>query len=39
MLNDLGGLAELEERGDTVLIRGYSCPPTAVVPGHPGVCA
>ncbi len=38
LLNDMGGLAELEERGDTVLIRGYSCPLTAVVPGHPGVC-
>jgi predicted ArsR family transcriptional regulator len=38
LLNDLGGLAELEERGDTVLIRGYSCPLTAVAPGHPGVC-
>jgi predicted ArsR family transcriptional regulator len=38
LLNDLGGLAELEERGDAVLIRGYSCPLTAVVPGHPGVC-
>ena len=38
LLNDLGGLAELEEHGDTVLIRGYSCPLTAVVPGHPGVC-
>ncbi len=38
LLNDLGGLAELEEHGETVLIRGYSCPLTAVVPGHPGVC-
>jgi predicted ArsR family transcriptional regulator len=38
LLNDLGGLAELEERDGTVLIRGYSCPLTAVVPGHPGLC-
>ena len=38
LLNDLGGLAELEEHADAVLIRGYSCPLTAVVPGHPGVC-
>ncbi len=38
LLNDLGGLAELEEHGENVLIRGYSCPLTAVVPGHPGVC-
>ena len=38
LLNELGGLAELEEHGDTVLIRGYSCPLTAVVAGHPEVC-
>jgi predicted ArsR family transcriptional regulator len=38
LLNDLGGLAELEEHGDAVLIRGYSCPLSAVVPGHPGLC-
>jgi len=38
LLNDLGGLAELEEHGDTFLIRGYSCPLGAVVPGHPGLC-
>jgi predicted ArsR family transcriptional regulator len=38
LLNDMGGLAELEEQGDAVFIRGYSCPLTAVVPGHPGVC-
>ena len=38
LLNDMGGLAELEEQGDAVLIRGYSCPLIAVVPGHPGVC-
>ena len=38
VLNDMGGLAELEEHGEAVLIRGYSCPLTAVVPGHPGVC-
>ncbi len=38
LLNDLGGLVELEEHGDTVLIRGYSCPLSAVVPGRPGLC-
>ena len=38
LLNDLGGLAELQEDSDTVLIRGYSCPLSAVVPGHPGLC-
>ena len=38
LLNDMGGLAELEEQGDAVLIRGYSCPLTAMVPDHPEVC-
>ena len=38
VLNDLGGLAELEERDGVVVIRGYSCPLAAAVPGHPAVC-
>lgn len=38
VLNELGGLAELEERDGTFVIRGYSCPLAAVVPGHPEVC-
>jgi predicted ArsR family transcriptional regulator len=38
MLNELGGLAELEEHNGTFVIRGYSCPLAAVVPGHPEVC-
>ncbi len=38
VLNELGGLAELEERDGTFIVRGYSCPLTAVVPGHPEVC-
>ncbi len=38
VLNELGGLAELEERDGTFVIRGYSCPLTAVVTGHPEVC-
>lgn len=37
-LNELGGLAELEERDGTFVIRGYSCPLAAAVPGHPEVC-
>src|SRR5215211_2912936 len=38
-LNELGGLAELEERDDgTVVIRGYSCPLAGVTPDHPEVC-
>ena len=38
VLNELGGLAELEEHDGTFVIRGYSCPLTGVVPGHPEVC-
>ena len=38
VLNDLGGLAELEERDGSFVIRGYSCPLAAVTPGHPEVC-
>lgn len=38
LLNELGGLAELEESADSYLIQGYSCPLAAVVPDHPEVC-
>lgn len=38
VLNELGGLAELEERDGALVIRGYSCPLTAVTPDHPEVC-
>lgn len=38
MLNELGGLAELEERDENFIIRGYGCPLAAVTPGHPEVC-
>ena len=37
-LNELGGLAELEQHDGGYVIRGYSCPLAAVVPGHPEVC-
>lgn len=37
-LNELGGLAELEERNGGFVIRGYSCPLAAVTPEHPQVC-
>jgi predicted ArsR family transcriptional regulator len=37
-LNELGGLAELEERDGRLLISGFSCPLAAAVPGHPEVC-
>jgi len=37
-LNELGGLAELEEVNGSFIIRGYSCPLTGVAPTHPEVC-
>lgn len=37
-LNQLGGLAELEERDGALSIHGYSCPLAAVVSGHPEAC-
>ena len=38
VLNELGGLAELEERNGAYYIQGYSCPLATVVPGHPEAC-
>jgi len=38
VLNELGGLAELEEKDGTLVIRGYSCPLAAVTPDHPEAC-
>ncbi|HKP54051.1 MAG TPA: helix-turn-helix domain-containing protein [Chloroflexia bacterium] len=38
VLNDLGGLAEMEEGEDEFRIRGYSCPVAEIVPNHPEVC-
>jgi predicted ArsR family transcriptional regulator len=38
VLNELGGMAELEEGDGHYCIRGYSCPLATVVPGHPAVC-
>ncbi len=38
VLNELGGLAELEERDGALVIRGYSCPLAGVTPDHPEVC-
>ena len=38
VLNELGGLAELEEQAGTLVIQGYSCPLAAVTPDHPEVC-
>jgi predicted ArsR family transcriptional regulator len=38
VLKDLGGLAEMEEAGDQIVIRGLSCPLASVVHEHPEVC-
>jgi len=38
VLNELGGLAELEEQDGTYVIQGYSCPLAALTPDHPEVC-
>jgi len=38
IFNELGGLAELQERDGTLVIRGYSCPLAGVSPDHPEVC-
>ena len=38
VLNELGGLAEVEQRNGTLVIQGYSCPLAAVTPQHPEVC-
>jgi predicted ArsR family transcriptional regulator len=38
VLNELGGLAEIEEVEGRAVIRGYSCPLGAVAPRHPEAC-
>ncbi|MDQ3862342.1 MAG: winged helix-turn-helix transcriptional regulator [Actinomycetota bacterium] len=38
VINELGGLAELEENEAGFIIRGYGCPLAAVTPAHPEVC-
>ena len=38
VLNELGGLAELEEQNGGLVIRGYSCPLAGVTLDHPEVC-
>ncbi len=38
VFNELGGLAELEERDGSFIIRSYSCPLAGVAPDHPEVC-
>ncbi len=38
VLNDLGGMAELEETDEGLSIRGYDCPLAATVSQHPAAC-
>jgi predicted ArsR family transcriptional regulator len=38
VFNELGGLAELEKRDGSFVIRGFSCPLAAVTLDHPEVC-
>jgi len=38
VFNEPGGLAELEERDGSFIIRGYGCPLTAAVQDHPEAC-
>jgi predicted ArsR family transcriptional regulator len=38
VLNELGGLAELEEEGDALIICGYSCPLPALAQRRPEIC-
>jgi predicted ArsR family transcriptional regulator len=37
-LKELGGLAELDDAGDEIVIRGISCPLASAVKEHPQVC-
>jgi len=38
VLTELGGVADVEEEGDVVVIRGYSCPLAEAVRAHPATC-
>lgn len=38
LLRELGGLTEVEEEGNALVIRGVCCPLGAVVPDHPEAC-
>jgi predicted ArsR family transcriptional regulator len=38
MLNEIGGLTELEETHDSYVIQGYSCPLALLVPAHAEAC-
>ncbi len=38
VLQSLGGVVELEDTDDGLMIRGNSCPLSAIVPEHPAAC-
>jgi len=38
VLNELGGLAELEDHDGCIIVRAYGCPLAAVTPEHPEAC-
>lgn len=38
LIEELGGLAEVEKRGGVPTIRGHSCPLGELVPSHPEIC-
>jgi predicted ArsR family transcriptional regulator len=38
LLNSWGGLAEVEEHDDGIVIQGYRCPLAEALPGHPEIC-
>lgn len=37
-LNELGAIAEVEERDGTIRVRGYACPLSVTVHEHPAMC-
>jgi predicted ArsR family transcriptional regulator len=39
ILAELGGLAEMEDGRDALVLQGYSCPFAEALPGHPEVCS
>lgn len=39
VLEEIGGVPEVETDGERVVVRGQSCPFGAVVPHHPAVCS
>jgi predicted ArsR family transcriptional regulator len=39
VLGELGGLVEVEENADSIVMRGYSCPLSSIVGAHPEACA